>query len=240
MTVKDGETETVTGLLPGDYLVEESTPSDIKNYNYKGVTYKVGDNQPVNDAPTVEVKAGGVVEITATNTYEMETHSLTVKKNVTGGMGDTTKPFTFTVTGIDDGKYDGTETKIVDGKEVETAIEVTVSDGKFTLEDGQSITFPALPVSGNYTVAEEEVAGYTQTASITSGVGTVNGHSYSTTSLTEDTVVTFENHREVVTPTGLESNHTKPYALMVGAGALAGLALVGGILARRARRRREW
>ena len=240
VTVKDGETETVTGLLPGDYLVEESTPSDIKNYNYKGVTYKVGDNQPVNDAPTVEVKAGGVVEITATNTYEMETHSLTVKKNVTGGMGDTTKPFTFTVTGIDDGKYDGTETKIVDGKEVETAIEVTVSDGKFTLEDGQSITFPALPVSGNYTVAEEEVAGYTQTASITSGVGTVNGHSYSTTSLTEDTVVTFENHREVVTPTGLESNHTKPYALMVGAGALAGLALVGGILARRARRRREW
>lgn len=48
------------------------------------------------------------------------------------------------------------------------------------------------------------------------------------------------NDRPVVTPTGLESNHTKPYALMVGAGALAGLALVGGILARRARRRREW
>ena len=52
--------------------------------------------------------------------------------------------------------------------------------------------------------------------------------------------IEFVNERNVVTPTGLESNHTKPYALMVGAGALAGLALVGGILARRARRRREW
>ena len=240
VTVTDGKTKTVNGLLPGNYLVEEIKPSNIENYTYKGVTYKVGDDQPVNDAPTVEVKAGGVVEITATNTYEMVTHSLTVKKNVTGGMGDTTKPFTFTVTGIDDGEYDGTETIIVDGKEVETDIKVTVSNGKFTLKDGQSITFPELSVSGNYTVAEEEVAGYTQTAFITSGVGNVNGHSYSTTSLTKDTVVTFENHREVVTPTGLESNHTKPYALMVGAGALAGLALVGGILARRARRRREW
>lgn len=239
VTVKDEGTGTVTGLLPGNYLVEETTPSDIENYNYKGVTYKVGDNQPSSNAPTVEVTPGGVVEITATNTYEMETHSLTVKKNVTGGMGDTTKPFTFTVTGIGDGEYDGTEPKIVDGKEVETDIKVTVSNGKFTLKDGQSITFPALPVSGNYTVTEDEVAGYTQTASVT-GAGTAKGRSYSTTSLTVDTVVTFENHREVVTPTGLESNHTKPYALMVGAGALAGLALVGGILARRARRRREW
>lgn len=240
VTVKAEETGTVTGLLPGNYLVEETRPDSIENYNYKGVTYKVGDDQPVNDAPTVEVTPGGVVEITATNTYEMETHSLTVKKNVTGGMGDTTKPFTFTVTGIENGEYDGTETKIVDGKEVETDIKVTVSNDKFTLKDGQSITFPALPVSGNYAVAEDEVAGYKQTASVTSGVGSANGRSYNTASLTENTVVTFENHREVVTPTGLESNHTKPYALMVGAGALAGLALLGGILARRARRRREW
>ena len=53
-------------------------------------------------------------------------------------------------------------------------------------------------------------------------------------------VVEFQNTREAVAPTGLEGDHTAPYVLMVSASALAGMALLGGVAARRARRRREW
>ena len=51
--------------------------------------------------------------------------------------------------------------------------------------------------------------------------------------------VIFTNHRAAVAPTGLESNHTTPYVLMITAAGMAGLALIGGMAARRIRRRRE-
>lgn len=55
-----------------------------------------------------------------------------------------------------------------------------------------------------------------------------------------DTSFDFLNTREAVAPTGLEGDHTAPYVLMVSASALAGMALLAGMAARRARRRREW
>ena len=57
--------------------------------------------------------------------------------------------------------------------------------------------------------------------------------------LNDTVTIVYTNNRKVVTPTGLESNHTKPYALMITAAGIAGLALIGGIVARRIRRRRE-
>lgn len=50
--------------------------------------------------------------------------------------------------------------------------------------------------------------------------------------------VTVTNNRPIVAPTGLESNHTTPYTLMVTAAGIAGLALIGGIVTARRRRRR--
>ena len=55
----------------------------------------------------------------------------------------------------------------------------------------------------------------------------------------DDITITFTNNRQVVAPTGLESNHTTPYVLMITAAGMAGLALIGGIVARRIRRRRQ-
>ena len=52
-------------------------------------------------------------------------------------------------------------------------------------------------------------------------------------------MVVVTNNRPVVAPTGLESNHTTPYTLMVTAAGIAGLALIGGIVVRRRRRRME-
>ena len=48
--------------------------------------------------------------------------------------------------------------------------------------------------------------------------------------------IRYDNHRGVVAPTGLEFNHTAPYALMVTAAGVAGLALLGSMAARRRRR----
>lgn len=58
--------------------------------------------------------------------------------------------------------------------------------------------------------------------------------------LNGDMTADFLNTREAVAPTGLEGDHTAPYVLMVSASALAGMALLAGMAARRARRRREW
>ena len=54
--------------------------------------------------------------------------------------------------------------------------------------------------------------------------------------MTENYTFDFENIRDVVAPTGLEDNHTKPFGLMVGVAVMAGLALAGGAVVRRRRR----
>ena len=63
--------------------------------------------------------------------------------------------------------------------------------------------------------------------------------SYQSVTMDDDYTVEFRNTRDVVAPTGLESNHTKPYTLMVAAAGAAGLALVGAAVARYLRRRRQ-
>lgn len=57
--------------------------------------------------------------------------------------------------------------------------------------------------------------------------------------LNDTVTIVYTNNRKVVTPTGLESNHTAPYTLMVTAAGIAGLALIGAVVNRRIRRRRE-
>ena len=55
----------------------------------------------------------------------------------------------------------------------------------------------------------------------------------------KDYTIAYTNHLDPVTPTGLESNHTAPYTILVTVAGIAGLALIGGIVARRRRRRME-
>ena len=93
------------------------------------------------------------------------------------------------------------------------------------------------------TITEESVAneGYTTSNTVndvTSSVGNVA--TVTTEQLRKgDVTVKFTNYRPVVAPTGLESNHTTPYGLMVGAAGVAGAALVGSVVVRRRRRRQE-
>ena len=76
-------------------------------------------------------------------------------------------------------------------------------------------------------------------ATVNGLLAAVNMYQESINSLTADTTVTFTNRKELVgPPTGLERNAT-PYTILVTVAGIAGLALIGGILARRRRRRME-
>lgn len=188
-----------------------------------------------------KVNHNAVAGVTVTNKYTRITHTLTIKKDVTGELGDTNRAFTFTTTGFPaDVTYTSTqEVWNADGNV--TTVESNVSlnrDGTFTLKDGQSVTF-TLPEGTSYTVTEDTVEGYEQSANITSGVGTVTVCAYTVDSLTKDTSVTFTNRKELVgPPTGLDRNDT-PYTLMITAAGIAGLALIGAVVNRRIRRRRQ-
>ena len=117
---------------------------------------------------------------------------------------------------------------------------------EFTLSHGEQIVL-VVPASYDATVTEEDVSsrGYNKVEGRIKhlnypppGFTEGNTHTYKTVSV--NSTFEFVNTREAVAPTGLEGDHTAPYVLMVSASALAGMALLGGMAARRARRRREW
>lgn len=264
---KDGSL-TIEGLPAGPYTVTETGKPDSQDGSYycSGTTYQVGNGKKENQPQSATVSAGTKTTVTVENTYA-KYRTVTITKSVMGPMGDTTEAFDFTTsvtrtvgetdkysnsinsasasngsmqlkkgddsTGSVEIAFAGDTTGTADGP----ATAALTSDG-YTLADEDSITISKLKVGDKLAITEPyaKSKGYSVTWSnnATGGNVTVNDD------MTIDMTITVTNTRDVVPPTGLESNHTKPYALMVGAGALAGLALVGGILARRARRRREW
>lgn len=239
ITVTGEDSFTISDLPEGRYKVEELNPPAIANYGNPQVTYSTTSG-------IVEVSADQTISVTVTNTYTRLTHTLTIKKDVTGELGDTTRAFTFTTTGIPAGTYNGKQEVLNESGDVteytdiqvQLIVDQTTGIGSFTLKDGQSVTF-TLPEGVEYTVKEDIVDGYDQHADLTSGDGEVTGCSYTVTNLTKDTEVTFTNHKGLVgPPTGLDRNDT-PYALMVTAAGIAGLVLIGAVMNRRIRRRRE-
>ena len=225
-------TITILGLPTGTYTVEEETPEDLDEYYYT-------DNSLNENNRDVKVSADAAGQITVTNNYKAY-RTITVIKDVTGEMGDTSRFFNFTAT-IGEQK--------VPKKNIRTDDDTTaqvVGDGAFKLKDNGSkmgqVEIIKVRQNETVTITEESVAneGYTTSNIIdgtttASNVATVTGKMLSTGDIT----VKFENNRPVVAPTGLESDHTTPYGLMVGAAGVAGAALVGSVVVRRRRRRQE-
>ena len=99
---------------------------------------------------------------------------LKVSNRVSGSAGDTTKPFTFTVTV--DSSINGTYGEMT----------FTAGSATFTLRHGESLTAVGLPADTAYTVAESDNEGYTVTAN--GAVGTI--------SKDDTAVAAFTNNRE--------------------------------------------
>lgn len=235
----NNNTATVSDLPIGNYTVSETNPASVPT-GYTFVGY--GDDVSV----TVSENGGSA---TVTNHYKHDDVTLTVSKTVGGNMGDTTKDFNFTltVTNAEGQTLVGDEyTKIAktikitpldEGETEQSAYSFTNRSVQFQMHSGQQMTVD-LPYGCAYAVSEE-TDGYSPTVVVTGDEdANKNGVNVSGT-MDADIQVAYTNTMTVQVPTGLDRNNT-PFALMVTASSIAGLALVGGILARRARRRREW
>lgn len=260
VTLGNNGSITIVGL-PRDevYTVQEDVASqgDIdldgestakKDYYLDKTEYKVDDGQP-SETPT-QVTLKGNTTVTVTNTYKPY-KTLTVKKSVIGEMGSYSDKFDFSA-------RNGDEEVTLIGKDTnEGATDAAnydfglVNDGTVTLvnlKEGDNIVITEAPNDNRgYTFkgvkAEPTTAGGFVLEEKTDT--TAGNYSVSQTAVTvtipggNDTdlgTLVFTNEREAVAPTGLESNHTAPYALMVTAAGVAGLALLGSMAARRRRR----
>ena len=255
VTLNDGGSITIMGLPRNEtYTVQESTTSqgDIdldgestvkKDYYLDKTEYKINDAQPSETSAQVTLESDTTV--TVTNSYKPY-KTLTVEKIVTGEMGSSSDYFDFSATKL--------------GEDGESQVDVTLvganaaSDSAnydFKLKSGDTVTIVNLKENDEVTISEaaNDNRGYTAKAptltELNSGVIATSERNTSVKvtvpngTVTDLGTVTFNNHREAVAPTGLESNHTTPYVLMITAAGMAGLALIGGMAARRIRRRRE-
>lgn len=247
---------------------DPSFPHDIGNYTFDKVTYSVsdsGNSEDTNEDFTLQSpeKNGNALTIltttvTATNKYKEGVRELLVKKTVEGDMGDTTQDFDFTLKLTkDNDEYNKplpvTYTPPRNGENGTSITTLKAENDIYTFQ-----------LCHNQSIKITVPAGYTATVTeTTTGQGyTVESRKYLTTetpesggildlrpgfasketqevTMNDDYTVEFRNTRDVVAPTGLESNHTKPYTLMVAAAGAAGLALVGAAVARYLRRRRQ-
>ena len=133
-------------------------------------------------------------------------------------MGETEKPFAFTVSGTVD-----LTNAVVTGAEHS----VTENGGlSFALKDGQSVSINRVPEGAVLTVMETPVPGYETTASQGGTALTVseNGSVSVTVINGENPLIVFTNKRDMVIPAGVETE-TGPYiillAMVVGSAAAA-------------------
>ena len=143
----------VEGLNGGyDPLGELTQPGDWAWHSDKNnVTgYKTTSTDPIRSDSEVNFYA----------VWEPETQDITIKKQVTGWLGDHEKSFNFTLnfgtTNINDVTYtynNGTE---------EQALDNLLTSGKYTfqLKDGESLTLHNVPTGATFTVTEDSYEHY--------------------------------------------------------------------------------
>ena len=189
-------------------------------------------NRP-NDTGTIKYLYG-VTRGNDGNVYWYGGAELTITKTVTGDMGDTTRAFTFTITGLPSGesytykKYSTTDgstwTEVASGGEA-----LTTGANTFTLTHRQKVVIESLPLNTVLTIAEAN-DNYTTTWQLASNTATT-GSSTSVT-LTDDAILAVTNNLPAVAPTGLSFAYA-PFLLMAAAGIMLGL------IGRRKRREEE-
>ena len=243
-----GETATIqlpTGIEP---VVTETIHNGYTASWSKGTA---GTSTPGDSITADEIQADQTSSVTCYNTPTDKV--LTVTKTVTGAMGSTETDFDFELVLTDVAAPDTLEVNYDSGRGVKEVQKGEDSSYHFVLKDGETIQI-TIPYGATAVVTETEANGYEvwnrvdhtddseddfdadgkpiagryQDSNATSGL-----------TMNEDHSAEFVNFRPVVPPTGLESNHTTPYGLMVGAAGVAGAALVGSVVVRRRRRRQE-
>ena len=244
---------------------DPSFPKDIGIYTFDKVTYSVsnsGNNEntnkvftlqsPKEEADTLTIQT---TTVTATNKYVEGVRELLVKKTVEGDMGDTTQDFDFTLKLTKGNNEYNKPLPVVyperggrnphrhPGQRTDNTYTFQLCHKqsiKITVPAGYTATVTETTTGQGYTVKSRKYLTETPESGDTTGNRSeFVEQSHQSVTMDDDYTVEFHNTRDVVAPTGLESNHTKPYTLMVAAAGAAGLALVGAAVARYLRRRRQ-
>ena len=154
---------------------------------------------------------------------------LTIRKEVTGGFGDKTKYFTFTLTsveGMTSGSFDAVIYRSELGTTVSRRVTLGGTNDSFTLKDGDYIEIVGLPKEKEVCITEDN--GYYTVAWTLTG-GTINssdgGEIFVT--LSDDATLAVTNNYNPLSPSGI-SFTIAPYVFIGVAGtALAGLLVLG-------------
>lgn len=244
-------TKVIEGLAPGaTYSVSENNAAPENYVVDQTATTNTGNLTGTMPVWNMTDQAANV-SVGFTNAYKLDNVTLTVWKHVKGNQAEHSRNFTFTASWSDSSVETITGVKTVvnldaEGAEPETSTEniTVVRGGTFTLKADESVVF-TVPSGLQITIDEDpgeyspEITGAEEEDENEddSDPDTVDPSDITVT-VNEDTTLTFTNTKEIVGPvTGLERNDT-PYTLMVTAAGIAGLALIGGIVAARRRRRR--
>lgn len=179
---------TIKDLPVGKYTVTETERSaEPTGYEFDNSTDTKGE------AVLTSNKAG---QVTITNKYKIKTFDVTVKKEVTGNMGDTNKKFSFT--------HNGTP---------------------FELQDKGTEVFTGVKYGTEFTVSEHDYSNDGYTTSYKVNNGDKNNGSACTTTVTAPTTITFTNTKTINPPSGIITT-IAPYAIMVVLAAGAGVYFV--------------
>lgn len=214
---------------PGKTSVDVVLTNDYEHFKTVTITKHVGGEMGAKDTA-----------FNFTTEVSRQKDSVTYSADVTK---QTVSDGKMTLTGT------GSSTEVVDV----TVGNAVLTDDGYQLSHGDVLTIDKLKKGDTITIVEDEANqnGYDSTYTINeTGEKTSISDAGAITVTLDDTTLSGDkdndhmipvdvyNDRPVVAPTGLESNHTTPYTLMVTAAGIAGLALIGGIVAARRRRRR--
>ena len=190
VTIKGEHSVTIPGLPVGTYTVRENSGSDVP----EGYDFDTNSTEMSGTATLTNKDAGSV---TITNKYKIKTFNVTVKKEVTGNMGDTNKEFAFN----------------------------HGNDPEFYLKDKETKVFTGVKYGTEFTVSENDYSndGYTTSYKVNNGDET-DAHACTTT-VTAPTTITFTNTKTIQPPNGIITT-IAPYAIMVVLAAGAGVYFV--------------
>ena len=178
--------------MDASYSVEE-TGYEVEGYDHTGGNTTVSG----------QIESKNQNEIASfTNNYQHKNVTVTIKKEVTGNMSQTSDKFAFSVTN---------PSNLAGG---DKSFELSADD-----TDGKAIS---IPYGSNFTISETPSNGYTLTK--VNGED-VTGNSYTLEKVTENTTITFFNDKTIQPPNGIITT-IAPYAIMVVLAAGAGVYFV--------------
>ena len=202
---------TVNHLVPGKvYTVTETISGEVEGFT-------LVSTNPANKEVSCTIEKGKTVTASFTNTYEPTDKTLTIKKIVTGNMGNTNPDHRFTFRlelTKDEEAYTG-PLKYADGTK-----ELTVTETKdyyeFSLPADGQISLK-VPAGADYTITETDAEELGYEVSWQLGDGTEvswNKNNFCKGEVDADKTITFKNKLEIAPPTGIRDN-VIPFSMML-------------------------